>query len=42
MYYVFEKEGTRIIKDKTVFEKSGYFGKIVFKGGFEDCLKFLQ
>lgn len=42
MYYVFELNNTRTIKNSIVLEQSGYFGKIVFKGSLEDCLKFIS
>ena len=42
MHYVFELKNTRTIKSSIVFEQSGYFGKIVFKGTFEQCCEFLK
>ena len=42
MYYVFENQGVKTIYSSIVFDKSGYFGKKIFKGTYEECCNELS
>ena len=41
-HYVFNLNGAKTIKPHYVFEQSGYFGKLIFKGTFKECVAYIN